>query len=38
MKDEVRATTEQGKRMLHRVYDYNVEYMTTNWYAPNIRI
>ena len=29
MKDEVRATTEQGKRMLHRVYDYNVEYMTT---------
>lgn len=35
--DEVRATTEQGKRMLHRVYDFIVEYMTANLYAPSVR-
>lgn len=35
--DEVRATTKQGKRMLHRVYDFIVEYMITNLYAPSVR-
>lgn len=34
---EVRATTKQGQRTLSRVYDFIVEYMTTNGYAPSIR-
>lgn len=33
---KVRATTKQGERTLGRVYDFIVEYMTTNGFAPSI--
>lgn len=33
---EVKATIKQGQRTLSRVYDFIVEYMTTNGYAPSI--
>lgn len=34
---EVKATTKQGQKTLTRVYDFIVEYMTTNGFAPSIR-
>ena len=34
---KVKATTKQGERTLGRVYDFIVEYMTANLYAPGVR-
>lgn len=33
---KVKATTKQGERALGRVYDFIVEYMTANLYAPGV--
>lgn len=33
----VRATTKQGERTVQKVYDFIVEYMITNLYAPSVR-
>lgn len=34
---QVKATTKQGEKTLGRVYDFIVEYMTANLYAPGVR-
>lgn len=34
---KVKATTKQGKSTLSRVYEYIIEYMTDNGYAPSVR-
>lgn len=32
-----KATTKQGKSTLNKIYDYIVEYITTNGYAPSVK-
>lgn len=34
---KVRATTKQGKSTLSRVYEYIIDYITDNGYAPSVR-
>ena len=34
---KIKAATKQSNSTLNRVYDYIVEYMTANGYAPSVR-